>query len=562
VSRPERCPGGDGLTGNVSYDVDNPVALELHGLGVKFGFAEHGLSPYWGVVAVYEPDHDETLDPFEAVGETWEIEQSTHWSGQLAPPPGNDGQGIEDGLNEYQYQLRAADEAGDKDLTLQFRPGYPDAENVHSGEPIQGIPDDYPESIRVQAMSTNLDTDELLPLVRAFAEHVGLNPDYFRDPHEYSTAYQIERYARLDREVAEARLTGDGGVLDQLADFGSAQSGRGMYKWDHEDVQAHYEAVAMDPETWALCIPGQELGKQLKVYHPQHVRDADADGPLAHPKIEVSLSSEYDPDGTVPWSEVKDAIADLDAAAHNVLSWADVSLSPDADAWVTDDPYFAVEPGDAVTVQSNPLPDLREGKRDLAEAELLAGDVSDSQFEALLALTDGGSRHYEALAEDSDTSSSTIYRLLDRLSALLDSENGIVQFADDVTRDHVQSIVEPLRETADWASDALRQAVDHESLLGRRGSDGEPSALEKWLARHGIDLVDAGTRLHLKLGRPVSRRKLAKILRAGLDAAAASGLESDFREALIDWQTPNGDTRRNRRAFVDGLPLGREPYRF
>jgi len=527
-----------------------PVALQTHGLGVKFLFAEHGLSPYRGLVRVFEPDHEDMLDAFDAVGETWEIVQSDVWHGQLAPPDGDD---YGDGMYEYQYQLVAEDAVGDKDCTLQLRPGFPDAENYYSGEPIQGMPDDCPESLRVQLMSTNLDTDEVLPLLRAFAEHIGLNPDYFLDPHAYSSAYQLERYGRLDREVAEAHLTGDGGVLDRIASFGSGQNGRGMYKWDHEDVQAHYEAVGLDPDTWALLIPDQTLGKQLKCYHPQHVRDADSEDVLADPKIEISLSSEYDPEGTVPWSSIKDAVADLDAAAYNALHWADVPLAPGDDAWNGDDPYFDADAvGNEVTLHADPLDDLREATETVVESELVSRDISAADQDLILALTDGGETHYEQLADDADRSTSAVYRLLDKLSTILDSDNGIVQFADEVTRDYVADIVEPLRETADWASEALRDAVEREGIL----SGGEPSALERWMSRHGFDLVNAGTRLHLRLDRPVSRRELAKILRAGLEAAEASGLESDYRDALIDWHERGEGSRYRWRVYNEGLPLG------
>jgi len=529
-----------------------PIALETHGFGANLLFDENGLGPYWGLTAAYDPDHEDCLNTFEAIGEEWEIVQSEQWYGQLAPPD-EAYDAVDDGLLEFQYQVQAVDDIGDKDATIQFRPGYPEPVNAYSGNPIQGMPSDCPKSIRVQFISTNLDHDEVLPLLRSLADHIGLNPDYFGEPHEYSSVYQLERYARLSRALAEANLTGDGGLIDQLGDFASSQGGRGMYKWDHEDVQAHYEAVAFDPDTWGILIPEQFLGKQLKCYHPKHVRDAASDDPLADPKVEISLSNEYDREGNVPWHDIDAAIADLDDALHNVLHWADIPITADPDVWNGADPYFDVKPADqSVTLQHNPLPEFREATEDLVETELVSQDITAADQDLILALTDGGPRHYETLAEDADRSTSAVYRLVDKLSALLDTENGIVQWADEYTREYAREIIEPLRDTARWASDALRDAVDREHIH----SDGEPSALEQWMQRHGLSLVGARQRLHFSLDRPTSRRELVKILRAGLEAAEASGLESEFRDALIDWQERGEGSRRNWQAYNEGLPLG------
>jgi hypothetical protein len=255
----------------------------------------------------------------------------------------------------------------------------------------------------------------------------------------------------------------------------------------------------------------------------------------------------------VPWYDLKAAIDDLDTTAYNALHWADVPVGAGADVWNTDDPYFDVGGArEEISLHPNPLPDLREAKQDIVRSELVGREFNAADEDLVIALTDGGPKHYEVLADEADRSTSSVYRLLDKLTALLDSENGIIQWADEVTRQYADEIVAPLRETASWASDALQEAAEREGALG----GGEPSALEQWMKRHGMDLVNAGTRLRFSLDRPVSRRELAKILRAGLEAAEGSGLESDYREALIDWQERGEGTRRGWQVYHDGLPLG------
>lgn len=536
----------------------NPVGLETHGLGANLQLDEYGLSPYWGFVSVFEPDHDDVLEPFQALGETWEVVGSSHWEGKLAPPPGQDFDG---GLYEYQYKLEVDDNWGDMDATFQFRPGFPDAKHVDTGKPIGSMPDECPECLRLQSITTNLEPDQVLELLQELADHIGLNPDYFDvTPHESSTAYQVERYGRLDRAVAEDHLTGPSGIIDQLADFASEQRGRGQYKWDHEEIVGHYQAVTFDPDTWAMLIDSQQFGKQLKCYHPAHVRDAStdpSDDPLVNPKIEVSFSPEYDPDSSVPWNGLDSIIDELDESAYNALHWAGVPITPDESVWTSEDPYFDVDTADPVTLVSNPLPDLREATEHHVKSELMRADVTETDLEFVKALTDGGDKHYEVLADDADASTSSVYRFLSKFASFLESDNGIVRFVDDVSRSHVTDIVGQLRDTAEWASESLRDIAARDGPLRGRG-DGEPSALEQWMNRHGIRLIqDRSKRLKFELSRRVSEREMQKIIRAGLEAAESSGLHTNrFRNAYITWKDLNGNQYPEWETYVNGRILG------
>lgn len=255
---------------SVTVPEHEPVAFQTHKIQGKILFDDHGLSPYRGLVSCFEPDHDETLDPFEATGETWEVDGSTYWDGKFADP--DDGYA----MYEFQYQLVADDETGDRDVTLQFRPSFPDARHVETGDPIKSMPSDLPEEIRVQIISTNLERDETIDVIQGLADAITLNPDYFAgEPHEWSRFTALETYLWLDRDDMEQHVTAAGGVIDELAMFASDQTGRGEYKWDHEQVTGHYQAVTLDPDTWKLLLDGQRFGKRLKSYHPDHPRSTD-----------------------------------------------------------------------------------------------------------------------------------------------------------------------------------------------------------------------------------------------------------------------------------------------
>lgn len=534
------------------------VEPQTHGFGAKLLWDDHGLDPYWGVVSVFDPDHDEKLDPFDAIGETWEVESANYWEGQIAPPDGQEH--IDGGMNEYSYALEAQDDIGDKDVVLQFRPGFPDPKNVNSGEDMQALPDDTPRSIRVQVMSTNVSAIETLRVLVAFAEVVGLNTDYFAgEPHERSRVYQFERYLRIRRQVSEDHVVGSGGVIDQLADFASDQRGRGKYKWDNEEIVGHYTSVATDPDTWSMMLPGDDhRGMRLKNYHPANPRSEGGDDPLSHPKVEMALSSEFDPDGNIPWSSIDEVRDELDESMLNVLSWAGIPLAPDSGVWVENDPYFDVrERRESVEIASNPLPELRDQAEKHVESELVRTELSPAHEELLTVLTDGGEKHYETLAEEAGVGTSTVYRLVDKLRSLLDSDAGVIDFADDVTRRHVSSIVDKVRETADWATDSIRQVAQEHNILR---DDSGP--LQRWMDRHGIRLVSQHNGLEFEIDRPVGDIEIRQILRAGLDAAESSGvLTKRFENARISWTDLDGQAHPGRRVVTSGKVLGKGALR-
>jgi len=511
----------------------------------------HGLSPYWGVVSVFDPDHDEDLPPFEAVGETWEVQSAKYWEGKIAPPDGQDH--IDGGMNEYSYSLEALDETGEKDVTIQFRPGLPNAEHIDTEEQIQGMPDDLPESIRVQVMGSNVEVAEALDILRVFADEIGLNREYFAGaPHEYSRLHQYERYVRLRRDVSEDHVVGSGGIIDQLADFMSGESGRGSYTWDNEEIVGHYLSVESDADTWSLLLPGDRHGARLKNYHPKHPRASGGEDPLTHPKVEVSLSNEYDVDGNIPLSALDEFRDELDETMLNVLHWSGVPLAADSGAWVTADQYFAVDERDEpVELVENPLPELREKAEKLTESELIRAELSDTQEEVLTALADGGQMHYETLADEADAGTSTVYRLVDNISALLDTDDGIVRFADEVTRRCVESILDQVRQTAVWGSESLRQVAQENGILRDDGP------LQRWMSRHGIRLVRQHPELELEVDRPVGEVEIRQILRAGLDAAECSGLLTRrFENGTISFRTRDGAERNGWQIVVDGDVLG------
>jgi len=531
------------------------VDVQVHRLAANLLFDAHGLSPYWGLVNVFDPDLEgETL---VVSGDEYCFDTVSYWQGKLDDPSGD----IDGGLYEYKLGLWSTDEAGDKGADLTFRPGFPHAEHVDTGAEIEGIPSECPESVRVQVEATNLTKVELHALMQAVADAIDLNPEYFAPDavHEWSSIYGLETYLRIEKAEAERHLVGAGGIFEQIAQFSAGDGSKGEWKWDHEEATGHYEAVALDPGSWDRLLEGRDMPKRVKCYLPQHPRNEDSvDDPLAHHKLEAQYWAGYDSSESLAYHSYFDHVQELRETTLNVLSWAGVSVRPTgpfvADAYF--DPVQADEPAEIVP---NPIPELTEQQQLTAREQLLDPETTSAEFEVLRAMTDGGQQlHHSEAAQRSDTSTSTVYRAVERFDDILTIENGVLQFVDDVVRTEIADIVERFEAAKESAYRAIRRTAEKVSPLSSE-SEG-PSALEQWLNRHGIIAQERYDGLELRLDRPVSRHELEKMLRAGLLAAECSPMRTThFETATIDWQDRDGNWHGNWQIVVDGKILGALP---
>lgn len=530
----------------VASQLDGLLDVQTHRLAAQMTFDQHDMAPYWGIVSAYEPDLDGAT--FSYNQEDYSIETATHWSGKIADPSGD----IDGGLNEYKLGVWTDDDAQDKGADFTFRPGYPRATHVDTGEPIQSLPTELPESIRVQVEATNLSNIDVLALLAALADAIDLNPRYFQAPHEWSSIYELETYVRIDRDVADQKLTADGGVLERIARFSNGR-GRGEHKWDHEDRQGHYEAVALDPQSWARLLDGQSLPKRLKCYHPANPRsEADEDDPLSHPKLEVQYWAGYQQQRSLDWYDFEQHLDELRETTLNALNWADISLEPDEDVHIADDYWSLERCPESVRIVSNPMPELEDQQQATARETLIDPEASRAEFDVLEALADGGSRHYDDIADEADRSSSTVYRAAQQFADVLEIVDGSIQYADDVVRQEIEGIVDRYQSARDSAADALRATAESDIPVGET-HDGEPSALESWMNRHGIVPKSSYGDLELELSRPTTPYKLRKILRAGLEAAELSPLLTHrFENARLHWVDREGNQRSNYQIVVDG----------
>jgi hypothetical protein len=412
--------------------LESCLDFQTHRLAGKLLFDGHGLTPYWGLVNAFEPEHKDEIGEIEVLDDSFVLETSRNWNGKIADPNGQ----LDNGLYEYKYALWCDRDGQERGADFTFRPGYPNATHVESGDQIGGMPSACPESFRVHVEATNLSATEVLELLRALASRIDLNPNYFDEPHEWSSIYALEVYARVDRDHATSALSGKGGILEQLAQFSKGQ-GRGVHKWNHEQIQGHYEGVALDPDSWARLIPSQTLPKRLKCYQPEYVRAEDDGDPLYHHKLECQYWSGYFPkgEGSISWDGYDAAIDELEQTALCALNWAGLPLKPDPDVYI-EDGYFAPRESDSETeLVSNPLPEIRDQHQDGARLALMDPTATRGEWDILSAVAEYGGGHHAELASKAGRSSSTAYRAIEQFDAVLNVDNGRISFIDEIVRD-------------------------------------------------------------------------------------------------------------------------------
>lgn len=318
------------------------------------------------------------------------------------------------------------------------------------------------------------------------------------------------------------------------------------------EIAGHYQAVTVDPDTWKLLLDGQRFGKRLRSYHPEHPRSKDDGDSLYLPKLEVQFLLEYDDKGPVPWHAYDMIRDELREAGLNALHWSGLPTSPtevDATETFIEDAYFVPDIAeDPADLRSNPIPALKETTENHVEAEFARTNLGEVEKQVLYALTDGGERHHEDLADEAGASSSTVYRLVSKLASLVEADDGVISFADQVTREHVSGILETVRETAEWASKSIRQVIDEVDVL--ETGDGP---LARWMQRHGIRLIEDHPELHFEFGRPLSEMDVIELLRSGYQAAWASGVLTErFLEARFSWHQRGEGERQRWRGFPRG----------
>jgi len=554
-----------------SFESDSEPVLrpQTHEIGAMLLFTsqDEGLLPFLELSTAldrhfewtgYDPEtgtviaEGNSVDQFNAAGEMWEFNHDeskiTTWQSNIKP------RDVDDCSRYFEYNIGvvSTDDVGRKRVNFQFRPAISDPQHIESNEPIQPIPSTLPEGIRVQVDSVNVNHDEILEILQSVAAVLDVRPECFGREriHEWSRVYNYALYVRVRRSVSDRHLAGSEGLLERLAVFSSRRQGKGHYEWDNEEITAHYTTVGLNRTALQNLLPDQRVGKVLKLYHLKHPPANAAADPTSHPKLEVQFSTEYSDDAAIPWQssdyDVTDLKEELDEYLICQLDWAGLATTAEAD-WVVPDAYWKPEDTDRnITVYPDPLEKVKEAEEGLAVHHLLSKDTSRGERAVLRALAETGKSHYRTLADESETSTSTVYRAVDTFSNIIKKTNGVLEFADDVLRDKFQELFEYLEDALEWVEQGIKHIQDSERLIG------EDTAFASWARRYGASVLEKEDSIEIEFqAGKYSKYELQKILRRGYKAARRMGSQTAHKlmRATIRYRDQD-DNELQRRCFI------------
>ncbi|WP_340099469.1 winged helix-turn-helix domain-containing protein [Salinibaculum salinum] len=449
-----------------------------------------GLAPYWALadLLINEFDGYHEVDT-EIDGEPVTIDLAYSKSGFAPRPQDNAGERL------YEFELHV-DGRGERKCHFNLSPRFPDMRHYESGDEIT-VPFDHldaSEGLTIQFQASNYDLEDIPALLpRAVFElasevDVGLHHEYFQAP-KGGRIEEIERYVRITRDW-NRKLIQKGGLFDRLAMLLSAEKGtKGKHTWDNTEEMGYHHQVRLDSSGAGKLIPNHKHGKQLKSYLPENPDNFDEEDALWNPKFGVLFRKSLHSSGSIRWENRGDLLEELDETIINSLSWAEIPSKvgdQDVDAGAggntvfVDDDHFDVQPRDeSLPTFEDPCPQLEAEQDHLLMTVLRDMTSADTEIVETVA-TDGG-QPAQDLADESGYSLSTIYRALQRLDGVLESENGYVRFVSQKIAEEIRGIVRSTESAVEDAADRAAQLFD---IDVRQSAS---SAFSQWLARYGAE---------------------------------------------------------------------------
>jgi DNA-binding CsgD family transcriptional regulator len=374
--------------------------------------------------------------------------------------------------------------------------------------------------IRALTQGSNFQLDSYIPILRTVFERFGINKRYLSNPHEYSSIFRYERYVRLHRNESD-RLTRTEGFIDNLEEYCRTHGDSGERKWDNGQIQGYYDKVKFDPKTAESLISGHSVGKQVKHYHPEHVRNNLSD-PLAHPKLGIALL-----DDKVPWKDRHDLISELDELLINSLSWSGIETRA-GDTYVADDHFDNTDTTLDIQRYDDPIPQIRDNQQQRINELTVNPDLTNSDREILQILSEGTDT-IDTIAESIEHTQRTVYRAINRLDDILRLDNGTVKFESENLQTAISGLISEAKSRIESVSDST-------------------SPFQQWKNRYGVDVSKKDGRMMLRFGEVPQEyhNKINEIL----DYARSAWIRSDNRESQLKfaratWKVTTRDDTQN-----------------
>lgn len=459
------------------------IRPQVHEAKAYLHFRDNGLSPYWTLrnLIIKGLDGHAEIDT-EIGGEPWTVSVTYSDSG-IAP---RESDAVEREVLR-DWELHAEGPGTEEKVHYQIRARYDDMKDP-DGDTVS-LPWEGGEGLDVFCQPSNVELDRLVFVLRsaidALADTAGMdvNARYLTNPRPSSKITTLEYYVRICRDHSR-RLVDPDGILHRIMYLLSPMEGtEWVYKGDNEDIVGDRHALALPPGSVRELGP-YSLGVRAKHYHPKHTRDEETeDDPLSSPKFGIAYHKSIDGRAARKWDNRDEIRREIEELLINMMEWTGIDTSPDPMVFIGDD-HFTVEPS-AVEIDhtTDPTPQLEADQETLLMRVL--GELSPAAREVTKEVaTDGGSPHYEEIADRTDYSISTIYRALDQVKGILESDNGAVKFTSQKIRQEIVGMVDRFQELTSNTADRVAELANVE-LRSRAGS-----AWEKWAAKYGAELID------------------------------------------------------------------------
>lgn len=515
------------------------IRPQIHETKTFWHFRDHGLSPYWALrnIVVHDLDgHGEVTVDID--GDPYHIQIGYSDSG-IAPRSSDSVQ--RDVLRDWELHVDGPNEAK---AHYQIRARYDDMVGPDGDSKSLAWPGG--EGLDVLCQSSNIPLDETLDLLRIGIDELAdsvdqsINRRYLRNPAPTSKITTVEWYVRILRQYATKLVRSDG-IFHRVMHLLSPEKGmEWVYKGDNTDIVGHRHAMDLPPAAVDKLGLGWSLGVRAKNYHPKHVREnTDSDDPLVHPKFGVAFHKSID-DEARSWKDRDQIRREIEEMLINFLEWAEIPTEPEPTTFVEDD-HFSVEPSEvSIGRCSDPTPGLEAQQESLLMTVL--GELSPTAQDVTKTIATDGGTHYTELANETDSSVSTIYRALDQLGDLVQSDRGMVRFTSEKVREEIVAMVNRLDELKESTAERVAELANIEL---RSSAD---SAIEKWMAKYGAELVDfdgdGGTIRFDTLLTTVkthSEPYLESVIQEGMDAWESTGRDwRTFADLRIDAELREG----------------------
>ena len=249
------------------------IETVAHEFTANYLFNARGLFPFFAADRRVKEGRGSQKATFTYEEESWQVKLYYQDSGLKHPGSTTpDGTPFElDTLREFRLTVRSMDDPiGQRKFNAHLAPRWSGMRSKNGTK--VPVPEGFGEGVNVRVTGSNIEFTEYLPLLQRAATAVGIQGDYFSDPHPYSNVQDAERYVRLNREISGPVHSRDGPIarLGHLLENdreGYRKTVQNDQNERGETLPGYYHTVTLDHQRIQEAFPSHALPKEIKHYY-------------------------------------------------------------------------------------------------------------------------------------------------------------------------------------------------------------------------------------------------------------------------------------------------------